>query len=255
MSSRDRTIIAVIAVLAVVVGGWLLLVQPKRNEAAKLGRQITAAQQQLSTAHAAAASALVDEQAYAANYAEVARLGEAVPADDDTASLIVQLQSAASRSRVDFLSLALTGSGSAAPTSTSTGAAATALDTLPPGATIGAAGFPAMPFTFTFQGNFFRLATFLGRIERFVVATNRRIAVSGRLMTLNAINFGPGAGGFPQIDASISATTYLLPTSEGLTAGATQSAPAASSPSTENTSGTGSSSSSAAPAAISAPTP
>ncbi len=268
MSTRDRRVLAVIAVLAVLVGGWLLVIQPKRTQAAKLGRQIATARQALQSANAQASAALADEHAYASNYAEVARLGEAVPADDDTASLIVQLQSAASRSSVDFLSLQLSANGASAPasttpspsssssgkSSTTTGAATAApVAALPPGAAIGPAGFPTMPFTFSFEGNFFHLADFLGRVERFVTTTSRRISVSGRLMTLNSISFAPGASGFPQISATITATTYLLPANEGLSAGGTSSAPATTT-STQSTSGaTGASS--AAPAAISAPTP
>ena len=38
--------------------------------------------------------------------------------------------------------------------------------TLPPGATVGAAGFPTMPFTFVFNGRFFDMETFLARVNR-----------------------------------------------------------------------------------------
>ncbi len=43
------------------------------------------------------------KSAFAHSYASIARLGEAVPADDNVPSLIYQIQSAASSSRVDFL--------------------------------------------------------------------------------------------------------------------------------------------------------
>jgi hypothetical protein len=165
---------------------------------------------------------------FAGDYAQLVRLGEAVPTDDNVPSLIYQLQGAANRARVDFLGLQLnptaaTSSGSSSPSASQASAA-----TLPPGATIGPAGFPIEPFTFTFQGNFFHLADFLHRLERFVVATNKHVAVSGRLMTLNSINLGAAPQGFPQITATIDATTFLVPQSEGLLAGATPSGPAAS---------------------------
>jgi hypothetical protein len=110
---------------------------------------------------------------------------------------------------------------------------------LPPGASIGPAGFPVEPFTFRFQGSFFHLADFFSRLQRFVVANNKRVSVSGRLMTLNGISFAPGPQGFPQITASISATTYLVPAAQGLLNGATPGAPSASTPgSTVSTSST-----------------
>jgi hypothetical protein len=227
---RDRLVVVVVLVLVAVVGTWILVIQPKQDQANKLGAQVTTAQQQLATARARIATADADRAAYARNYQAVAALGEALPADDDTASLLVELQNAASSARVDFQSLALTSSGSApaAATTTSTSSASQAVTaTLPPGAAVGPAGLPTLPFNFTFQGNFFHLASFLGRLQRFVVATDKKVSVSGRLMTLNGISFGAAPAGFPQITATISATTYLVPSDEGLTDGASPSGPAA----------------------------
>jgi hypothetical protein len=265
MTSRDRTILSVVVALAIAVGGWLLLIQPKRDQASKLQGEITAAQRQLTTANAQMTAALAAKRAYPQNYKAVAELGEAVPADDSTGALIYQLQSAAAKSGVVFRALQLEGGagGSAAapaarPASTTTGAApaaASSAATLPPGAAVGPAGFPVMPFTFTFDGNFFHLANFFGRIEHFVVATQRSIAVSGRLMTLNGIGFSAGPGGFPAITATVSATTYLsqaTPTFPGTGASASTT------PATPVTGTSGSSSSSpavTAPAAITSSNP
>ncbi len=80
---------------------------------------------------------------------------------------------------------------------------------------IGPANFPVEPFTFNFEGNFFHLSNFFARLQRFVVSTAQRLAINGRLMNLEAINLVPAAGGFPKIDATVSATTYLLPASRG----------------------------------------
>jgi hypothetical protein len=44
-------------------------------------------------------------------------------------------------------------------------------------------------------------------------------------MTLNAISFTASPSGFPQIAASVSATTYIVPQSQGLTNGASPAAP------------------------------
>ncbi len=149
-------------------------------------------------------------------------LGEAVPTDDNVRSLIYQLQSAASASRVDFSGLSLA-SRAVVQVSSSSGTPP------PPGVTTGPGGFPAEPFSFTFRGNFFNLAAFFARLERFVTASGTALQVRGRLLTLDSINLA-GAGGFPQIDATVAATAYLLPASQGLLAGATPIGPATSSP-------------------------
>ena len=228
MTARDRIVIIVVLCLASIVGSWLLVIQPKRSEASHLGDQVNAAQAKLNTARSELAADQAAKAAFASNYATMVKLGSAVPTDDNVPSLIYQLQAAADRSQVDFRDLSLVPGSSSTPVP-ATPAAATQVATaaLPPGASVGPAGFPTEPFTFTFRGNFFHLADFFGRVERFVVANNRGVSVSGRLMTLNAISLGPGPNGFPQITASISATTYLIPASQGLSAGATAAGPAA----------------------------
>ena len=225
MTARDRIVIVIVIALAAVIGGWLMVIQPKRNEASKLGTQITAAQSQLNAARAQVAQGEAARSSFARDYASLARLGEAVPADDNVPSLIYQLQAAASSARVDFRTLELDGSPSSASTVTSSSATQANTATLPPGASVGPAGFPTEPFTFSFQGNFFHLANFFQRLQRFVVATNKRVSVSGRLMTLNAITLNAAPAGFPQITASISATTYIVPANEGLLNGATPGGP------------------------------
>ena len=62
--------------------------------------------------------------AYRSNYTKIARLGKAVPADDDVRSLMVQLNSAADGSKVDFRTINLDGSAGAAPAAGAGGTAA-----------------------------------------------------------------------------------------------------------------------------------
>ena len=228
MTARDRTILVVIAFVVAIVAPYLLVISPKQSEASKLQSQVTSDQAQLATLRSQAASSQLAQRSFVGSYSDLVKLGEAVPTDDNTPSLIYQLQAAASAAHVTFDSLTFNaGQGGSASTSSSTATQAAAA-ALPPGATIGPAGFPIEPFTFTFQGNFFHLADFLGRLQRFVRVGNQGLAVSGRLMTLNAITLGPAASGFPQITATISATTFLLPASQGLTNGATPAGPASS---------------------------
>lgn len=262
MSARDRAVIAVVALVAAILGPWLLVIQPKRQQAAKLQRQISAVQSQLDSVRTQLATGNRAREAFASSYTTLVRLGEAVPTDDNTPSLIYQLQSAAQGAGVAFQGLTFnagqggtsTGSASSSLTQTKPNqgvSPATTASGLPPGATIGPAGFPVEPFTFTFQGNFFHLADFLGRLQKFVVANNQNVSVSGRLMTLNAITLTQNAtAGFPQISATINATTYLLPASEGLLNGATPAGPA---PSTTQTVSNPSPSSSAPAAVVTAP--
>ena len=215
-------------------------------------------QSQLATVSTQVAAGKAAQTQFAGEYAQLAKLGEAVPPDDDIPSLIYQVQSAAQAAGVSFEGLQLNaGSGSSSPApstgSSSSSSSSTPPAALPPGAAVGAAGLPTENFTFTLNGNFFHLANFFNRLENFVISRNNQLAISGRLMTLNAINLAPGGSGFPQITATVSATTYIVPGTGNPTpptGGATSTGPATT-PTQPQTSTSGSST--AAPAATIAP--
>jgi len=245
VTARDRTVVTVIAALVLVAAAWFILLAPVRKDATALDGEIAAAQGRLTAAQSVVAQGETAKAAYRADYAAVSRLGKAVPADDDVPSLVVQLESAADRSRVDFRSIELGTGGAAAaaappaaapaPTGTTgtTGPAApagpvpatqAAASTLPPGAVVGAAGFPTMPFDFAFTGSFFKLQDFLARLDRFTRVEGEDITVRGRLLTVDGFSLSPSAKGFPNMLASVHATAYLLPSDEGSASIATAAA-------------------------------
>jgi hypothetical protein len=239
MTQRDRTLIAVAVAALVVAAAWFLALAPQRKQADRLSHDVASERQALTQAQGDLAAGLAAKHGYDRAYTTVARLGAAVPEDDNVPSLIVQLQRAADATRVDFRELRVGGaSGSGAapapppPPTTTPGAPATQVTTatLPPGAAVGTAGFPTMPFTFIFTGDFFHLSDFVGRLERFLVVGNRRMLVNGRFMTIDGIALTAGPRGFPQIRANVTATAYLLPATQGLTDGATAAAPAGTTP-------------------------
>ena len=266
MTARDRIVLTVVIAAALVGGFWFLILAPQRQKASNLGSQLAKEQQRLNSAQAEAAQSRAARIQYPRNYATVAQLGKAVPESDDVPSLVYQLSSASQSVGVDFRSIKLQNSTSGATSSTasstpapppakgagtSTPAAATqaATATLPPGAVVGAAGFPTMPFTFTFEGSFFRLSSFFSRLESLIQSTRRGLNVRGRLLTVDGLALTAGTNGFPQMKAAVAATAYLLPTDQGLTNGATPNAPGSSA---AKPVGTGAGSTSTAPPAATA---
>ena len=91
---------------------------------------------------------------------------------------------------------------------------------------IGSAGFKAMPFSFGFQGSFFRLSNFFNRLEDFVTVENKKLDVTGRLLLIGSINVLP-QGDSKQLSATIGAASYLVPPATDVT-GAPASGAAAS---------------------------
>jgi Tfp pilus assembly protein PilO len=270
MTSRDRIVLMVMLAAGLLAGSWFIVLSPKRHQAASLNTQIAAAQKRLDTADAQAAQAAAAKRRYDADYSEVAKLGEAVPVDGGVPSLVYQLDSAAGQAKVDFRSVQLAQGAGASPAtqtqaaqvaavgaaqkgqsgSTTTPAPATqaAAATLPPGASVGAAGFPTMPFSFEFDGSFFDMEHFLDRVAAFTQVDGNRISINGRLLTVDGISLTASRFGFPKVKANIAATAYLLPSDEGLTNGATPQGPAATTQAVSAT-GTAGSSPSTPPAA------
>jgi hypothetical protein len=231
VTRRNSLLLVAVAVVAAVGAYWMLVLSPKRQEVTRLDKQITAKQSALSDAEAQVAEFENARRSYRANYAMVARLGKAVPVDDDVRSLMVQVNAAAGRAGVDFHKISV-GGAAAAPAAPAgpTGAAPGTASTPPPGAaTVGTAGFSTMPFSFNFKGSFSELGKFFSRIDRFVALRNGSLDVTGRLLLLNSITLTPDTQkGFPTLTAEVSANSYLLPPTEGLTAGATAAGPTAS---------------------------
>ncbi len=249
MTTRDRLVLIGVVVLVVLAGGYLLVVSPERKQAAQAQTQVQSARQQLETAETAAAGARAAERRYTAAYDSVVSLGKAVPPATEVPSLIYELDQASNQRDVDFSSITASTSGSS-PSSAASAATATASAT--------PAGFTQMPFTFVFKGTFQGLAHLLGEVDGFVQRnTAGQVLVNGRLLTIQGADItienasgstsGPtGAGSSsassklsaPPLTATITATAYVLPASQGLTGGATPSVPASASPSSSSSSNT-----------------
>jgi hypothetical protein len=141
------------------------------------------------------------------------------------------------------------GSGSATPTAATAGALPTEASaaSLPIGATIGPAGFPVMPYKLQFRGDFFHVADFIRELDKMVSTTNGTVSVRGRLLTIDGFSLKQDQkAGFPALVAEFSVTTYLTPSEQGVSAGATPEGPAPATPTAQPT---------AAPTASTAPAP
>jgi Tfp pilus assembly protein PilO len=108
-------------------------------------------------------------------------------------------------------------------TSTPADPAAAATATTPTGATT--AGLETVPLDMEFVGDFFNLADFFHSVKRFVRVANQDIVVGGRLVTIEGVQWASDPELFPRLRASLTATVYLSPKTEGTTAGATPTGP------------------------------
>ena len=102
LTNRDRKIVLAIIPLLLIGVYWFLILAPKRKEASKLETKVTAAQQAKDAALQQEASLNQAKARFATQYSEMVRLGKAIPTEVDMPSLLVQLESAAKGTGIEF---------------------------------------------------------------------------------------------------------------------------------------------------------
>lgn len=226
---------AMLLVAAVATAFWILALSPKRDEASKLDTQVKQLESSLSQHEAEIATSEEARHHFPTDYEHLVVLGKAVPSDDETPSLLVQLNHIADKADVRFQTLSLEGgseSEAEAPSlSSASGEPVSATEAtaslMPLGASVGPAGLAVMPYQLTFTGSFFKIADFIEGLDSLVKTTNEKVGVDGRLITINGFSLAEESEAkFPALQASFSVSTYLTPPSQGTTAGASPEGPA-----------------------------
>jgi Tfp pilus assembly protein PilO len=233
MSASSRVIVAMVAAVVLVGAFWILILSPKRQEASDLGATATELQATLAQHEVEVSEALAAKKGFSDDYEQLVVLGKAVPAEDDTASLLVALNQIAHGAHVRFQEIKLEGGGEGeapAPTAVGLESAPTevAASLLPLGAAVGPAGLAVMPYNLKFTGDFSHVSDFIKGLDQLVRTTDSGVSVDGRLITVDGFSLASAQGQtFPHLEANFSVTAFLTPPSQGVTAGATPAEPVA----------------------------
>jgi Tfp pilus assembly protein PilO len=265
MKGTDRAILSLLLAVGLLAAFYLVVLSPKREEASKLSEEITVLESAISEQQQVAAFAEQARRDFPTYYGRVVVLGKAVPEQADSSSLLVQLNSIANGTGVNFRAIKLSDGGGAGapPAATSTGASpagTSGAETPPPGttpsvtdvpapatevgaaslpigATVGPAGLPTLPYELSFAGGFFDVADFIAGVDGLVKLRpeSGQVAADGRLLTIDGFSLQSGGPGpSPVLGARFLMTSYVTPSTQGLTGGASPSgpAPAATAPTT-----------------------
>ena len=206
-----------VALGAAIAAFYFLVLAPKREEVAKLDTEIAAQEAEVEQARLTLAGYEQAKKTYKRNYATLARLGKAVPADDDVRSLMVQLEATADRSGVDFEKIELgTGLGGAPAPTTAAPPAAGQLASAPGAIPVAGGVLSAMPFTFSFTGCYFDLTAFFARLERFVSLEQRAARLDGPPAAPGEhLDHARRRSASRTCRREINAATYLVPAGPG----------------------------------------
>jgi len=183
-------VIALIALglLVAGLGGWFLVIQPQHSKASSLDKQIADTNDAIASARALTLQA---KKGAEIRVADLYRLTKAMPDQVDMAGIILELNQVAEDSGITFEQI--TPSTTATPIS----------------------GYLAIPITVEFQGNFYDLSDFLYRLRNLVDVRHGALDATGRLFSVESINFGPGTRGFPAVTANVKLNAYVYGTVAG----------------------------------------
>jgi len=180
----------------VLAAGMFLLVLPQRHQAADMKSQIADTELQITQARQAAAPKLPQP----IHVADLFKLVKAMPDNADMPGILLQLNQTAHDSGIDF-------------------------DAITPQAPVVGAVPVQVPISLEFTGNFYDLNDFLFRLRSLVGVRGGALQASGRLFSVDSLEFTQGSGGFPNISAKINVKAYVYGTGAA-PAPATPAAPA-----------------------------
>jgi Pilus assembly protein, PilO len=132
LTDRDRKIVFALLPLLLIGVYWFLILSPKRKESTKLDAQVNQAQQARDTAVSEANTLEQAKAHFATQYAQMVRLGKAIPTQVDMPSLIVQLDAAAKGTGIQFGDIKVGARVPAAAPTTSTSATPSGDSSQPP---------------------------------------------------------------------------------------------------------------------------
>jgi len=194
LGSRKNAVLAASAVGTIVVlgGVWLLLVSPQRSKSADLDRQIAAVETQLAQRRLEAARPRTKVKA---RVSDLYRLTKAMPDRTDMSGIMIELSRVAGASGVRFQSIT-------------------------PAAPVQASGYVVQPLDVVLQGRFTNLSRFLRDVRTLVTVRKGKLEARGRLFSVDRVDFGQGADGFPAIEATVRLNAFVFGGSAPAAAGA-----------------------------------
>jgi Tfp pilus assembly protein PilO len=153
--------LAGLGIVVLALAGWFLLVRPKRADAARYEAQIADVRKEIEDRRAASKARQVRA---AVKTADLFRLAKAMPAEEDMAAIILELNEVATDAGIMF-------------------------ESITPQPALGGDGFRALPITLVFRGNFYTLSDFLFRLRQLVQVRDGELKATGQLFSVDTLSF------------------------------------------------------------------
>jgi Tfp pilus assembly protein PilO len=182
---KPAAIAIVIGVLLVVTAaGYFLLISPQRSKSADLAKESQSVETQIQARRIDNAQARNVEPI---RVADLFRVTKAMPPTDDMPGMILELNRIARQTGIRF-------------------------ESITPQEVADAGGYLRRPIDLVFDGNFYELSDFLFRLRSLVRVRGGRLEATGRLFTVNSLNFVESQRSFPRIKATLNVNAYVYGT-------------------------------------------
>jgi hypothetical protein len=176
--------IVVVSLLIVTALGYFLVISPKRSKASELKTEAAAVQVQIQTMRLANAQVNKVEPI---RVADLFRVSKAMPSTDDMPGVLIELNRIAREAGIRF-------------------------ESITPQEAADGGGFMRRPIDLVFDGNYYELSDFLYRLRSLVRVRGGQLEATGRLFTVNSINFVESDREFPNIKATLQVNAFVYGT-------------------------------------------
>jgi Pilus assembly protein, PilO len=176
--------LVIVALLVVAAAGYFLLISPQRSRSAELAREVQAVQAEIDARRAATEQA---SQVEPIRVADLFRVSKAMPSTDDMPGVLLELNRIARETGIRF-------------------------EAITPQEATDAGGYMRQPIDLVFDGNFYELSDFLFRLRSLVRVRGGELEATGRLFTVNSLNFVESERAFPQIKATLNVNAFIYGT-------------------------------------------
>jgi Tfp pilus assembly protein PilO len=176
--------IVVAALLVVAAAGYFLLISPQRSRSAELAKEAQSIESEIQARRIASKQSTQSEPI---RVADLFRVSKAMPSTDDMAGVLLELNRIARETGIRF-------------------------ESITPQDPTDAGGYQRRPIDLVFDGNFYELSDFLFRLRSLVRVRGGELEATGRLFTVNSLNFVESERAFPQIKATLNISAFVYGT-------------------------------------------
>lgn len=176
--------IVIVALLVVTLLGYFLLISPQRSKSADLVAEAQSIETQIQTLRIANAQV---QKAEPIRVADLFRVSKAMPSTDDMPGVLLELNRIARETGIRF-------------------------ESITPQEATDAGGYQRRPIDLVFDGNFYELSDFIFRLRTLVRVRGGQLEATGRLFTVNSLNFAESERSFPRIKATLNVSAYVYGT-------------------------------------------